>query len=134
MRLILDTHILIWAFFADDLLSDRFKELILEPDNQIYCSTISLWEAALKYDRHPDNFPFAPEMLQDLCDDAGFGILPLRTSHVLELGGLRTKDNARPHNDPFDRILLAQAKAEGAVLLTHDRKFAGYSESCFIVD
>lgn len=134
MKLILDTHILIWAFFDEDLLPKRFAEYILSPDNQIYCSAVSLWEIALKHSKHPDSFPFHPDMIQDLCDDAGFGMIPLRPAHILELNSICMKEGASPHNDPFDRILLAQAKSEDSVLLTHDRGFRDYSEPCVIVE
>ena len=134
MKLILDTHIMIWAFFCDDLLPKKFADMIVSHDSEIYCSTVSLWEAALKHSRHPGAFPFTPDMLWDLCDDSGFGVLQLRPSHIVELDTLRRPDEAAPHNDPFDRILLAQAKAEGYTLLTHDEKFTDWSENCVIVE
>ena len=103
MNLLLDTHIAIWALNDDPALSEKARELILDADNTIYYSTVSVWEVMLKHNRH-----------------------------VLAVSGLKRKNGEPPHNDPFDRLLVAQAKVENLSFLTHDELIPGYEEKCVI--
>ena len=133
MKLLLDTHILLWTLFDSRQLPGKARALIEDPGNSIFTSAASLWEIAIKFQKRPDTFPYAEDLIHDLCDDAGFGRFSLKPEHILALRDLQRLADAPMHKDPFDRILLAQAKAEGAMLLTHDQRFAEYDEPCILL-
>lgn len=132
MNLLLDTHIAIWALDDAPQLSEKARELILNPDNTIYYSTVSVWEVMLKHNRRPDQIPFDETDFSDGCQSAGFVPLGLSDSHILAVHTLSRPENARAHNDPFDRILIAQAKVENLSFLTHDELIPDYNEKCII--
>ena len=128
MNLLLDTHIAIWALNDDTELSEKARELILDPYNTIYYSTISVWEVLLKHSRRPDNIPFDEKDFSEGCREAGFVPLALTDKHILAVCSLSRPAGIKEHNDPFDRLLLAQAKVENMSFLTHDELIAGYQE------
>ena len=128
MNLLLDTHIAIWALNDDTELSEKARELILDPYNTIYYSTISVWEVLLKHSRRPDNIPFDEKDFSEGCREAGFVPLALTDKHILAVSSLSRPAGIKEHNDPFDRLLLAQAKVENMSFLTHDELIAGYQE------
>lgn len=132
MNLLLDTHIAIWALNDDSELSEKAKELILDPDNTIYYSTVSVWEVLLKHARHPDNIPFDEVDFSEGCKEAGFIPLSLSDKHILAVRTLSRQADCKEHNDPFDRLLLSQAKAKHLSFLTHDELIPGYGEKCII--
>ena len=132
MNLLLDTHIAIWALNDDPALSEKARELILDPDNTIYYSTVSVWEVLLKHTRRPGNIPFDESDFSKGCREAGFVTLNLTDKHVLAVHTLSRPNNIKEHNDPFDRLLLAQAKVENLSFLTHDELIPGYEEKCVI--
>ena len=132
MNLLLDTHVLIWALNEDARLSEKARELILDPDHVIYYSSISIWVVAVKHARHPDNVTFTGKELSQYCQEAGFLPLELRDKHVYALETLTRAENAPAHHDPFDRMLIAQAKAENLSFLTHDSLLPAYNEKCII--
>ena len=84
MNLLLDTHILIWALNEDSRLSEKAKEMILNKDNAIYYSSVSIWEVSIKHASHPDNVEFTGKELSQFCKEAGF--LPVEMS--LPVGGV----------------------------------------------
>ncbi|MBQ4187480.1 MAG: type II toxin-antitoxin system VapC family toxin [Firmicutes bacterium] len=132
MNLLLDTHIAVWALNDDPALSEKARELILDPDNTIYYSTISVWEVLLKHSRHPENIPFTEKDFSEGCREAGFVPLALSDKHILAVSSLSRPANLKEHNDPFDRLLLAQAKVENLSFLTHDELIPGYNEKSII--
>ena len=132
MNLLLDTHIAIWALNDDPALSEKARELILDPDNTIYYSSVSVWEVLLKHERHPDNIPFDEKDFSEGCREAGFVPLSLVEKHVLAVHTLSRPADSKEHNDPFDRLLLAQAKVENLSFLTHDELIPGYTEACIV--
>ena len=132
MTLLLDTHILIWALNDDPQLSEKAKELILDPDNSIYYSAVSVWEVSIKHSTHPEDIEFSGKELADYCKEAGFLPLEMREKHVFALETIRRPENAPKHNDPFDRMLVSQAKVENMSLLTHDSQISYYEEKCII--
>ncbi len=132
MNLLLDTHILIWALNEDHQLSEKAKELILDPNNIIYYSSISIWEIAIKHAIHPENVEFSGKELAAFCREAGFLPLEMREKHVFYLETISRPEDAPKHNDPFDRMLIAQAKAENMSFLTHDSLIPCYNEKCII--
>lgn len=128
MNILLDTHIAIWALCDDPALSERARKMILDPANMIYYSVISLWEVVLKHERRPVEIPLDGRSFSDYCRAAGYHSLQLTQAHVRTLDSLKRARNARKHTDPFDRLLLAQAKSESFSFLTHDRLISGYQE------
>ncbi len=132
MNLLLDTHILIWALNDDPQLSEKAKEMILEPGNAVYYSVMSIWEISIKHSTHPEDLEFSGKELSEFCQDAGFLPLELRDKHVYALETINRPENAPRHNDPFDRMLVAQAKAENMSFLTHDSLIPYYEEKCII--
>lgn len=132
MNLLLDTHLLIWALNEDPRLPDKAKEMILDPDNAVYYSTASIWEVSIKHTNHPDNVTFTGKELSQYCQEAGFLPVEMRDKHVYALETLSRAEGAPPHRDPFDRMLIAQAKAENLSFLTHDSLLPYYEEPCVI--
>ncbi|MCD8196189.1 MAG: type II toxin-antitoxin system VapC family toxin [Lachnospiraceae bacterium] len=132
MNCLLDTHILLWALTGDRKLPERARKLIADERNEIYYSTASVWEVSIKHTLHSEIMPISGKALSDYCLKAGYRILAVRDDHVFMLETLRRAENAPKHTDPFDRIMLAQAKAENCVFLTHDSLIPYYEENCIL--
>ena len=132
MNLLLDTHIVIWALADDPKLPQKARELILDQSNTVYFSIISLWEVVLKHAIRPDEVPYSGKDFYEACQRAGFDILPGKPEHILAVEGLKRKEGAPAHKDPFDRLLIAQAKTEGLRFVTHDGLIPGYGEPCVL--
>lgn len=118
---LLDTHVLLWVAQDSPLLSDRAREIIGNPANDILISVANIWEVVIKSGLGRTDFTVNPVQLREQALRAGFGELPIRAGHVLEVGAL-----PRVHTDPFDRILLAQARIEQFTLLTADQRVLNY--------
>lgn len=132
MNILLDTHIAIWAISNHRNLPDKARELISDPDNNIYFSSVSTWEVLLKLDSPKNNLTLTPEEFVEYCEESGYYQLNMKSKHVLEAAALVISNVDKEHRDPFDRILLAQAKAENYSFLTHDSRLLLYNESCVI--
>ena len=129
-EILLDTHIILWAISKDKRLTNKIRNYLLNPNNEIYYSIASMWEAQIKYDLK--KLPISGTDFMHYCEQSGYHKLPIDDLHVKELAGLERDESAPPHNDPFDRIMLSQAKAEGFTFLTHDPLFRGYNEPCVV--
>jgi PIN domain nuclease of toxin-antitoxin system len=123
MKIILDTHILLWSFYRPELLSAAAVRQISDPDNTVLFSPVSIWEVAIKATLNRSDFSVDPDRMLALMEQAGFVELPIVSRVALGVRNL-----PRHHDDPFDRLLVAQAIAESAVLLTADKKLAAYSD------
>ena len=130
MNILLDTHILIWALNGDSRLPEKARELILDENNTVYYSSISIWEISIKHALHPDNVTFTGKELAGFCREAGFLPVEMREKHVFALETITRQKGAPSHHDPFDRMLIAQAKTEGMILLTADEKILKFNEYC----
>ncbi len=128
MRLLLDTHIILWSISGDARLSDKAKMLIESADNEMFYSIISLWEIELKRMAHPDEMSVGAEQAAAYCHKVGYSRLALKKKHIYALSTLKLEDSAPPHKDPFDRMLICQAKAENMAFITHDARLSGYGE------
>jgi PIN domain nuclease of toxin-antitoxin system len=122
MRLLLDTHLLLWAAAEPGRLSRAARRLIDNGDNELVFSAASLWEIAIKRGLGRSDFQVEPRLLRRGLLDNGYSELPIGSHHAVALDGL-----APLHKDPFDRILIAQATVEGITLLTEDPLVAQYS-------
>ena len=131
MRLLLDTHIILWAIIDDPRLPDRARELIEDEANQIVVSAVSIWEISVKYGlgrKGPNAMPISgPEALAHVRS-AGYGLLDVTPDHAVAV-----QDLPKLHADPFDRMLVAQALVEPLRLITHDDTVASYSDTIICV-
>lgn len=132
MNILLDTHELIWALNGDSRLSKKAQKYILNPDNVIFYSTVSIWEVGIKHAIRPDNVTFSAKELSGYCEEAGYLNLPVYDRHIFSMETLSRPEDAPPHHDPFDRLLLGQAKAENMRFLTHDALIPYYNERCVL--
>ncbi len=132
MRILLDTHVLLWALTEDKRLPAIASKMIEDLSNAIYCSVASLWEISIKHAVHPDLMPTDAETLKELCKEAGYELLSIEPRHIIALESLEAAGQKPIHHDPFDRILIAQAKSDSMVLLTADALISRYDESCIL--
>lgn len=126
MKLLLDTHILLWWLNDDGKLSGYARQFITNPDNDIYVSDISLWEIQIKIMNGKLNIDL--EILIQQMLENNFQQLRIHKNHILSLTKL-----PRHHQDPFDRMLISQAISEPLHLITHDKNVSLYSESIILV-
>ncbi len=128
MRLLLDTHIALWAITDSPRLSAQARSLILTPGNSIHVSTASVWEIAIKHMLGKGGMPISGTQAAAHFQAAGYIELPIVNAHV------STLETLLPHHaDPFDRLLVAQALTEPLRLLTHDAAVSQYSDSIILV-
>lgn len=132
MKLLLDTHILMWAFAGDPRLSQKAVELINDNENELLCSSASIWEISLKHSHDPNRFDLTAERMIQLCNENGIKQLPIFFRHIPALNSLQRPDSVPFHKDPFDRIMIAQAKTDHLFFLTHDKLLIYYNEPCLI--
>ena len=128
MNILLDTHIALWAILDDIMLTDKAREIILDPENLLYYSTVSTWEILLKHADDPKNLYINVNQFIDNCEKAGFIPVNLTNKHIATVETLKYPEMAPTHKDPFDKLILAQAKSENFLLLTHDKKMTYYEE------
>lgn len=121
MKLMLDTHLLIWTAAAPDKLSKKARKLIEDRDNEIAFSAVSIWEIAIKYALQRPDFNVDPHLVRRGCLDNAMTELAMTSAHAITAASLPPI-----HKDPFDRLLIAQAMAEGVTLLTADEAIARY--------
>lgn len=132
MKILLDTHILLWTLSDDARLSDKARKLIENEENDIYYSIVSLWEVEIKHLLHPDVMTISAEELTKYCEQSGFQELLIREKHIFALAGLKREEGTPPHKDPFDRMLICQADTENMIFVTHDSLIPGYNEPCIV--
>lgn len=132
MNILLDTHIAIWAITDDVRLTKQAREIILDADNNIYISAVSTLEVNNKRKSKKNNLEFTTEEFIENCDGAGYIQLPLQSKHLKTENTLKWGGKGEEHKDPYDRLLLAQAKAEGLHLMTHDEMISLFDEQCIL--
>lgn len=121
MKLLLDTHVLLWAAGQPEKLSPAARQQLEAQENELLFSAASLWEIASKHGLGRDDFRVAPRLLRRGLLDNGYIELPITSEHTVALDGLPPI-----HKDPFDRMLVAQSITEGVTLLTADPLVAQY--------
>lgn len=132
MKILCDTHILIWYLSADERLSEKACALLDDERNTVYFSLVSVWEVAIKHGRKPDKLTLSPKDFVRYCEEQYFIENPLYERHIFTLDMHSRPDTAPEHHDPFDRLLLSQAKADGLTFLTHDTLIPYYNEPCVL--
>lgn len=128
MKLLLDTHILLWAAGEPEKLSDAARTLLTTPDNSLFFSSASIWEIVIKLGLGREDFKVDPYRLRKMLIAHGYNELAVTSEHALKVYSLPPL-----HKDPFDRLLVAQARSEGLLLLTSDSSVNQYSESVLAV-
>jgi len=123
IKVLLDTHALLWWLFDDPRLSQRARKVIASPDSAVFMSSASAWEIATKY--RLGKLPEAKEVVENLPDLLRMNKmeeLPISMAHAIVAGSLSIA-----HRDPFDRMLIAQAQLESMPVVTTDAQFKGHN-------
>lgn len=115
MKLLLDTHVLLWAAGQPERLSTKTRRLLNDATNALFFSAVSLWEVVIKRDLGREDFKADARELRRALLDNGYNELAVTSAHALAI-----EDLPALHKDPFDRMLLAQSRVEGITLLTAD--------------
>jgi PIN domain nuclease of toxin-antitoxin system len=123
LNLLLDTHLLLWAASEPQRLTAKARTLLLDPANHLLFSAASLWEITIKNGLERSDFNVDPRRLWRMLVINGYRELPVTSEHTVAVNDL-----PHLHKDPFDRILVAQARVEGLTLLTGDKLVAKYGD------
>ncbi len=124
MNLLLDTHVALWAIADSPKLPLKARELIASPRTNVWISTASIWEIAIKYSLGRGDMPISGQTALRYFSESGYRQLPIEAEHAVAI-----EDLPAHHSDPFDRILVAQALVEPMRLMTHDATVALYSDT-----
>jgi len=128
LRLLLDTHIALWAIADDPRLPSKACDLILDPKNAIYISAATVWEISIKHTLKRETMPVSGAESLHHFRKSGYRFLPVSPEHAAKVEELPCL-----HPDPFDRILVAQALSEPLILMTHDSQLARYGDFILLV-
>jgi PIN domain nuclease of toxin-antitoxin system len=121
MKILLDTHLILWAAGCPDELPDEARRMIEDESNELFFSVVSIWEIAIKASLQKMNFQIDVRLLRRNLLDNGYIELPIQSVHAVFIQSLPAI-----HQDPFDRMLVAQATEAGIMLLTSDDIVAQY--------
>ena len=124
MKLLLDTHTILWFLGDVEKLSKAALSTILEPKNEKYVSIVSAWELAIKISLNKLTFEGGMTNFFMVVEENGFAILPIKSEYVIQLGKLPLH-----HRDPFDRMLIASAIVEGMSFISTDKEVINYNVS-----
>lgn len=128
MRILLDTHVLLWAVAQSDRLPQEARALLEDMGNTLYCSTASLWEIAIKAALRREEFQVDIALLRATLAEMEIEELPVLGGHTEQVCKLPLI-----HKDPFDRMLIAQSMSEPLVLITNDAVLAEYWDGVRLV-
>ena len=127
MKLLMDTHVLLWLAGDSKNLSTKVVDLILDAQNSLFLSFASIWEIQIKSQLGKLNITkLLPELIQQQCQDNDIQLLEVKLEHIYAL-----KDLQNHHRDPFDRLLSAQTQTENMTLVSADRVFTLYDVNLF---
>ncbi len=124
MNLLLDTHVALWAITDNPKLSQKARDLIASPKTNVWVSAANVWEIAIKHSLGRGDMPVSGRDAMRYFQESGYRFLPVEAEHAVAVEELPAH-----HQDPFDRILVAQALVEPMRLLTHDPLVALYSDT-----
>lgn len=128
MRLLLDTHILLWALGTPDKLDGSTKALLMDPASEVLFSAASIWEIAIKFRLGRRDFGVSPGTITRTARNTGFTELPVRAKAAERVATLPLY-----HRDPFDRLLIAQAIDADAQFFTSDPELVPYSDLVMLI-
>jgi PIN domain nuclease of toxin-antitoxin system len=122
MKLLIDTHVLLWLAGDSENLSKKVASLILDEENSLFLSFASIWEIQIKLQLGKlDITKLLPDLIQEQCQFNEIQLLEVKLQHIYGL-----KDLPNHHRDPFDRLLISQSKIEQMPILSIDRAFDIY--------
>ena len=124
MNLLLDTHVALWAITDSPKLTRVARDLIQDTSTTVWVSSASIWEIAIKHALGKGDMPVSSQEAVQYFKESGYRFLSISVEHTVAVEGL-----AAHHQDPFDRILVAQALIEPMRLMTHDALVARYSDT-----
>jgi PIN domain nuclease of toxin-antitoxin system len=124
LNLLLDTHVALWAITDNQKLSAKARALITAPRTNVWVSAVCLWEISIKHGLGRGDMPVSGQEALNYFRQAGYNILAIEAEHTVAVGELPML-----HQDPFDRLLVAQALVEPMRLMTHDETVAKYSDA-----
>jgi PIN domain nuclease of toxin-antitoxin system len=128
VNLLLDTHVALWAITDSPNLPQKARDLIQSPKATIWISTANVWEIAIKHSLGRGDMPISSKDAVRYFQESGYRFLPIEAEHAVAVEELPAY-----HQDPFDRILVAQALIEPMRLITHDATVARYSDTIILV-
>lgn len=123
MRILLDTHILLWMIGNSRSLSTSALQVLSDETNELFFSAVSIAEVSIKHQKNPALMSISPNDVIFAAEECGIKELAFDSRHAAALSAL-----APYHSDPFDRMLLAQANSEGIKIMSHDRQFPQYGD------
>ena len=124
MNLLLDTHVALWAITDSPKLTPKARDMIASPKTTVWVSAASVWEIAIKHALGRGDMPVSSEDAVRYFQESGYRFLAIEAEHAVAV-----EDLSAHHQDPFDRILVAQALVEPMRLMTHDPLVALYSDT-----
>lgn len=127
MKILIDTHIAVWAVASSDKLPQDFIEKLKDLNNTIYVSIVSAWEVAIKNIKNKRLMPVNEKEFVDTCKNMEFEFLPIKLAHIMNLRSLKLKNENVSHKDPFDRMLIAQSDYENIDFYTRDNILQNYT-------
>ena len=125
MDYLLDTHTLLWSLNSSEKLPEHIKEIINNRRNRIFVSNVSLWEIEIKHLKNPSLMPYTAQKIYNALNRADFIEMDVRDEYIFELENISSQGI---HKDPFDYLLLATAKCEEMVLISHDANTSLYKD------
>ena len=123
MQILLDTHALLWFLTDNPRLPKKWRLRLTTAGTRVFYSSVSILEIAIKHSLKPDAMPCSPDEVEAVAEASGLSQVPFTSAHAKAVGILPWL-----HRDPFDRMLLAQARIDGLALLTHDEDALRYGE------
>jgi len=124
LNLLLDTHVALWAITDSPKLPQKARDLIQSPKTTVWVSAANIWEIAIKHALGRGDMPVSSEDAVRYFQESGYRFLPMEAEHAVAVETLPAH-----HQDPFDRILIAQALVEPMRLMTHDPMVSRYSDT-----
>jgi len=128
VRILLDTHIALWAVTDSPRLPESARGMIIDPGNEVWFSAASIWEISIKHALRRGGMPISGSEAVHWFTLSGYREIPISSAHAAAVDALPPI-----HGDPFDRILVAQAQTEPLRLITHDEVIGGYSDVVIVV-
>ena len=125
MKLLLDTHTLIWVITNSSKLPEKIKSIVNDKNNIIYVSVASIWEIEIKHIKKAESMPYDAKSILRSIECSDFELIDIKKDYILELQSII---NQNIHSDPFDHILLSMAKNDNLTLVAHDSNMKDYKD------
>ena len=122
MKLLLDTHTIIWALQDSPKLPSNIIDMLCDEKNEIYVSVASLWEISIKNKKNPEKIPFSAIEIRDYCQRAGYIFLSISVDSISTFDNTDFTNN----NDPFDQLLVSQSITNNMKFITHNKKIVSF--------